>query len=79
MKENLKKGIKKTKGKVISMLSPSMLIKHKSTKIEYTIHKVAIESGKATIIAYRHYSKPGTHKKVYITIPEKEFNEYEAV
>jgi len=79
MKENLKKGITKKKGKTISMLSNHLLIRHKPTKIEYTIKKITFENGKPLIIAYRYYSKPGDNKKVYVQIPEKEFSEYEAV
>ena len=46
MKENLKKGVRKKKNKLISMLSDSLLIRHKETKIEYTISKIGLEDGK---------------------------------
>ena len=79
MKENLKKGIKKTKDKTVVMLSKHLLVRHKPTKIEYTINKIVFSDGKPLIVAYRYYSKPGDNKKVYIKIPMKEFGEYEAV
>jgi len=79
MKENLKKGIRKQKNKVISMLSDSLLIRHKKTRIEYTISKVLFKQGKPEIIAYRYYSKKGKQKRVYIKLDAKEFNKYESV
>jgi hypothetical protein len=79
MKENLKKAVTKRKGKTITMLSDSFLIRHKPSKIEYTIKKVVFENGEPLIIAYRYYSKPNKDKKVFIKIPMKEFNDYEAV
>jgi len=79
LKENLKKGIKKKKGKIINMLSNSLLIRHKPTKIEYTIHKIIINGDKPFIVAYRYYSKPGENKKVFIKIPMCDFKKYESV
>ena len=79
MDENLKKGIKKKKGKVINMLSNSLLIKHKPTKIEYTIQKIVMNGKDPLIIAYRYYSKPDSDKKVFIKIPMSDFKEYETV
>lgn len=79
MKENLNKGIKKKKGKIINMLSNSMLIRHKPTKIEYTIQKIVINGKEPLIIAYRYYSKPGSEKKVFIEIPMCDFKQYESV
>lgn len=79
LNENLKKGFKKKKGKVINMLSKHLLIRHKPTKLEYTIKKIIISKDKPTIIAYRYYSKPNTEKKVFIQIPMCDFKEYEAV
>ena len=79
MNENLKKGIKKEKGKIISMLSNSLLIRHKPTKIEYTIQKIVINGKEPMIIAYRYYSKPGKNKKVFINIPASDFKKYETV
>ena len=79
MKESLKKGIKKKKGKIINMLSNSLLIRHKPTKIEYTIQKVVIDGKEPLIVAYRYYSKPGSGKKVFIKIPMCDFKEYESV
>ena len=68
MKENLKKGIKKKKGKIINMLSSSLLIRHKPTKIEYTIQKIIMDGKEPLIVAYRYYSKPDKNKKVFIKI-----------
>lgn len=79
MKENLKKGIRKNKDKLISILSDSMLIRHKETKIEYTIQKILFKEGKPIIFAYRYYSKPNKQKRVYIKIEMNEFNKYEPV
>jgi hypothetical protein len=77
--ENLKKGIKKKKGKIINMLSNSLLIRHKPTKIEYTIQKIVMRGKEPLIIAYRYYSKPGKNKKVFIEIPMCDFKKYESV
>ena len=79
MNENLKKGIKKKKGKVINMLSNSLLIRHKPTKIEYTIAKIVMDSNEPLIVAYRYYSKPNNNKKVFIKIPMCDFKKYESV
>ena len=77
--ENLKKGIKKKKGKIINMLSNSLLIRHKPTKIEYTIQKIVMNNNEPLIVAYRYYSKPGNNKKVFIEIPMCDFKKYESV
>ena len=79
MNENLKKGIKKKKGKIINMISNSFLIRHKPTKIEYTIQKIVVKNKEPLIIAYRYYSKPGKSKKVFIEIPMCDFGKYESV
>lgn len=79
LEENLKKGIRKKKGKIINMLSKFLLIRHKPTKIEYTIEKIVITGKEPTIVAYRYYSKPGSDKKVFITIPMCDFKKYESV
>ena len=79
LNENLKNGVKKKKGKVINMLSNHLLIRHKPTKIEYTIQKVIINNNEPLIVAYRYYSKPGTGKKVFIQIPMCDFKKYEPV
>ena len=77
--ENLKKGVQKKKGKIVNMLSNHLLIRHKPTKIEYTIQKVIIDGKEASIVAYRYYSKPSTGKKVFIQIPMCDFKQYEPV
>lgn len=79
MKESLKNGVKKSKGKIINMLSNHLLIRHKPTKIEYTIQKIIFKNNEPIIIAYRYYSKPDTKKKVYIKIPMRDFKTYEPV
>ncbi len=79
MNENLKKGLQKKKGKIINMLSKSLLIRHKPTKIEYTIQKIVMKGKEPLIIAYRYYSKPGNDKKVFIEIPMCDFKKYESV
>jgi len=79
LQENLKKGIKKKKGKIINMLSKSLLIRHKPTKIEYTIQKIVINGKEPLIVAYRYYSNPMSKKKVYVEIPMSDFKEYETV
>tara|TARA_B100000900_G_C20080469_1_gene513810 strand:+ start:230 stop:487 length:258 start_codon:yes stop_codon:yes gene_type:complete len=79
LKENLHKRTKKNKDKIISLLAKSLLIRHKPTKLEYTISKVVISDGKPSIVAYRYYSKPGAAKKVFVEIPLDEFKNYETV
>lgn len=79
MNENLKKGITKKKGKIINMLSNALLIRHKPTKIEYTIQKIVMDGKEPLIIAYRYYSKPSSGKKVFIKIPMCDFKKYESV
>ena len=79
LNENLKKGVKKKKGKIINMLSNHLLIRHKPTKIEYTVQKVIIDGNEPLIVAYRYYSKPNAQKKVFIKIPMRDFKTYEPV
>jgi hypothetical protein len=79
LKESLQKGIKKKKGKIINMIASSLLIRHKQTKIEYTISKIIFSDEKPSIVAYRYYSNPSKHKKVYIEIPMSDFKKYEPV
>jgi hypothetical protein len=79
MKENLKKGVQRKGKKIINMLADHLTIRHKKTKIEYTIQKIVIEDSKLVIIAYRYYSKPESNKKVFVNIIESEFNQYEPV
>ncbi len=79
MKESLKKGVQRKGKKIINMLADNLTIRHKKTKIEYTIQKIVIQDGKLVIIAYRYYSKPESDKKVFINILESEFKQYEPV
>ena len=55
--ENLKKGEKKKKGKIVNMLSNHLLIRHKPTKIEYTIKKVIINGKEPIIVAYSDFKQ----------------------
>lgn len=61
------------------MLSSSLLIRHKPTKIEYTIQKIIMDGKEPLIIAYRYYSKSDKNKKVFIKIPISDFKKYESV
>jgi len=80
MKENLKKlGIQKKKGKLVNFISPDLTIKHKQSKLEYTIQKILFDEESPVIIAYRYYSRPGNDKKVFIKIEMKDFKNYEPV
>lgn len=80
MKENLKKsGFKKEKGKTISYVASQLVIRHKPTKLEYTVSKVYIQDKKPVILAYRYYNSPEKKKKVFIKIDEKDFKNYEPV
>jgi len=75
MNENLKKAFKKNH----TVASEHLVIRHKPTKIEYTISQIVFKKRKPCIIAYRYYSKPGSKKKVFIKILEKDFKEYERI
>lgn len=82
MNENLEKmGIKKSKkgkkNKIMSFISPNLVIKHKKTRIEYTVKKLLINKGKPTIVAYRYSNKQ--KGKQFITIPLADFKKYEPV
>ena len=80
MNENLGKAVKKSKSKIINYLSPYLCIRHKPSKIEYTIKKIKIVEGEPIIVAYRYYSKkPNQSKKVFIEIPRSDFKKYEQV
>ena len=68
-----------SKDKTINMLSKALSIRHKPTKLEYTIDKITVVDKKPVIIAYRYYSKPGSDKKVYIQIQSNDFKNYETV
>ena len=78
MKENLNKALKKSKDKIINVLSPEMVIRHIPTKIEYTIRKVTIQDGEPTVLVYRYYSKD-PNKKVFVRLTKKDFKDYEPV
>jgi len=80
LNENLGKAVKKQKGKIVNYLSPSLCIRHKPTRIEYTIKKIKIIDGAPFIVAYRYSLKsPKENKKIFIEIPKTSFKEYEQV
>tara|TARA_R110002167_G_scaffold279070_1_gene485007 strand:- start:359 stop:601 length:243 start_codon:yes stop_codon:yes gene_type:complete len=80
LKENLKKqGMQKKKGKIINYIAPSLLIRHLPTSIEYTVKKISFKNKSPEIIAYRYSGKKENSEKVYIVIPEKDFDKYEPV
>ena len=81
MKENLEKmGIKKKKKKIMSFISPSLVIRHKPTRIEYTVSKLIIKKGKPIIIAYRYSNNlEKRKKKQFVNIYLKDFKSYEPV
>lgn len=78
MNENLKNGVKKKKGKIVNLISKFLLIRHKPTKLEYTVAKIIFKD-KPYIVAYRYHSGKNKNKKVYIKIEEKDFKNYETV
>jgi len=75
-------GGKKSKNNkhVIDFIAPFLLIRHKPTRIEYTVAKVKIhdEDGNPCVYAYRYYDKGGI-KKVFIKIKDGNFKDYEPV
>jgi len=75
MNENLKKAFKKNG----TVATKNLVIRHIPTRIEYTINQIVFKGGKPCIVAYRYYSKPGSEKKVFITIPDKDFKDYERI
>ena len=69
----------KKKDDAIEFISDQLLIRHKDTRIEYTVVKIATdEKGDNIIVCYRYYG-PKNKKKMYIKIPSKEFKDYERV
>ena len=63
----------------IEFIANQLLIRHKDSRVEYTVKNVTIDqNGKPIVICYRYY-KPNSDKKVYITIPHNEFSDYEPV
>jgi len=80
MNENLEKmGLKKSKkkDKIMSFISPNLVIRHKKSRIEYTVTKLIIKDSKPSIIAYRYSNK--SKGKKFVTIPLKYFKQYEPV
>ena len=69
----------KQKKDSIDFISNQLLIRHKESRIEYTVKKVTIgDDGKPSVLCYRYYG-PKNSKKIYIKIPSKEFSDYEPV
>ena len=72
----------KKKGKSIDYIADELLIRHKDSRIEYTVKKVYLDSdGKPSVLCYRYYmpGKNKNNKKVYIKIKSADFNKYEPV
>ena len=69
----------KKNNKSIEFIADELLIRHKDSRIEYTVKKVILgKDGKPSVICYRYY-KPNSDKRVYLTIPSSEFSNYEPV
>jgi len=69
----------KKKDDAIEFISDQLLIRHKDSRIEYTVVKVTTdEEGDSNVICYRYYG-PKNKKKMYIKIPPKEYKDYERV
>jgi len=71
-------GGKKNKNNEIDFITSDLLIRHKSTRIEYTVLKAIIKDGKPCVIAYRYYG-PKFNKKMHVLITPDEFDSYEPV
>ena len=72
----------KKKAKSIDYITNELLIRHKDSRIEYTVIKVFLDdNGKPSVLCYRYYmpNKNKNKKKVYIKIKASDFNKYEPV
>ena len=59
----------------IEFCSPSLLIKHNPTGIEYTIFKIKLHDKSPVLYAYRYDVKnPDSYGKVYIKVNEKQWS-----
>lgn len=61
----------------IFLIKNDLVIRHKKTKIEYTVEKVDLSDPKHPILFAYRYTPEGDKK--YIDIPKKEFKEYENI
>lgn len=58
-------------------IKPDLIIRHKKTKIEYTVEKVDVSNLKSPVLMAFRFNPDGDKK--YITISKKEFKDYENV
>ena len=67
----------------LEFLSNSLLIRDKSSRVEYTVKKIVKdENGNPVVVCYRYYMPPGKdgeQKRVFIKIPAEDFKKYEPV
>ena len=72
-------GGKKRKGS-IDFVADNLLIRHKDSRIEYTVKKIIKdEDGNPVVLCYRYYAPDRNSKKVFVKIPKSDFNKYEPV
>ena len=69
----------KKKKDSIDFITNQLLIRHKDSRIEYTVKKVIFDKNEKPIVVCYRYYKPNSDKKVYINIPHNEFSDYEPV
>ncbi len=62
----------------IRYVADQLVIRHKKTRIEYTVRMVKLGSD-SCVICYRYYSPREGGKKVFIKIKPNEFKNYEPV
>ena len=58
-------------------IKPDLIIRHKKTKIEYTIEKVDMTNLKSPLLLAFRFNPDGDKK--FITISKKEFSDYENI
>ena len=72
----------KKKANTIDYIADQLVIRHKDSRIEYTVQKVFLDdNGKPSVLCYRYYmpDKRNHEKKVYIKITPDDFKKYEPV
>ena len=72
----------KRKADSVDYIADQLLIRHKDSKIEYTVKKVFLDdNGQPSVLCYRYYmpNNVNSNKKVYIKIKSSDFNKYEPV
>ena len=62
----------------IEYIADQLLIRHKKTRVEYTVKLVKLGKD-SCVICYRYYSPEQGGKKVFIKITPKEYKDYEPV